>query len=234
MKAFLMAAGLGTRLRPLTATIPKCLMPIGGYPLMHYWITLLARHRISEILVNIHHLPDMVYSFLSETTLPISVKTSFEKVLLGSAGTIEANQDWIGDDEEFLIAYADNLTNANLTDLIEFHKENKPVLTMSLFRTQHPQDCGIATLNTSGTIETFEEKPKEPKSNLANAGIYVATRDIISKIPSKTPSDLGFDVLPNLVGEMKGFIIKEYILDIGNIDNYKKAQRDIERLVFRK
>lgn len=122
---------------------------------------------------------------------------------------------------------SDNLTNTDLSELNAFHARVKPVLTMGLFHTNNPTGCGIATVNEDHIITEFIEKPQYPKSNLANAGIYVASQQIFSFIPeNKEEADIGKDVLPLLVGKMAGLEIKEYILDIGTPNNYNKAQEE--------
>src|SRR5438552_6352658 len=122
MKAVLLAAGRGTRLKPLTDSVPKCLLPIAGRPLLEYWLLLLARHGVTEVLINLHHLPDAVRRFLARSPHGPPVRTVHEPVLLGSAGTLWANRDWVSGEEEFLIACADNLTNADLGSLMRAHR----------------------------------------------------------------------------------------------------------------
>jgi mannose-1-phosphate guanylyltransferase len=229
MKAFLLAAGLGTRLRPLTDTVPKCLILIHDKPLLAWWAELFLRHGVSEALVNTHHLPDRVGSFIDaynaqETGL--TFREYHEAELLGSGGTVAANRDFAGEDKSFLICYADNLTDINLTDLLRFHRSHDGVLTMALFRAGRPEQCGIAEVAEGSRIVDFEEKPAQPKSNLANAGIYIARRDIFQAIPAKGFSDFGKDVLPELTGRMYGYEMREYLIDIGTCDNYRKAQKE--------
>ena len=232
MKAFLLSAGLGTRLRPLTYTIPKCLVPIGGKPLLEYWLILFQKYGIDEVLINLHYLPEKVRDFLATSRYPIKIRTAYEPQLLGSAGTVYKNWSWVKDEEFFLIIYADNLSTVNLENIILFHRKFNPVLTMGLFRTNRPEQCGIATLDKNHTIIEFQEKPKNPETNLANAGIYVAGAELYDYLPAKLPADFGFDVFPNLIGKMKGFVVEEYILDIGDMQNYQKAQSDIKNLIF--
>jgi len=268
MKAFLLAAGLGVRLRPITNAIPKCMIPIDGKPMLHHWFSLLKKHGITDILINLHHLPQKVIEyvknlegmegwkdgrmgedssippFLHLSNLPVfhsqdfNITLFYEEELLGSAGTIRENADWVCSETEFIIAYADNLTNANLTKLIQFHrlksllplpfrKEGQGgVLTMGLFHSDYPQACGIASLDENGLVVSFVEKPKKPESNLANAGIYVASPEIFSYIPEGKVVDLGHDVLPELVGKMYGCEIDGYLRDIGTPENYRKAQEE--------
>jgi mannose-1-phosphate guanylyltransferase len=99
---------------------------------------------------------------------------------------------------------------------------------MGLFRTDSPEKCGIAEIDQNNLIVGFEEKPKLPKSNLANAGIYLAKKEIWDYIPQQEFIDFGFDILPRLVGKMYGYEIKEFLMDIGMIENYIKAQETWE------
>lgn len=223
MKAFLLAAGIGKRLWPITKYIPKCLVPINGKPLLQIWLELCYRYGIEEILINLHHFPDLVKNFVNQISLDLKIILFYEEKLLGSGGTLLANYEFVKNEKKFFIFYADNLTNVNLTKMIDFDKTHSEVLTMGLFRTETPEKCGIVELDKNSLIIGFEEKPQNPKSNLANAGIYLVKNDIWDYLPQKDFVDLGFDVLPCLIGKMYGYEIKEYLIDIGTIENYQKA-----------
>lgn len=233
MKAFLLAAGLGTRLRPLTNTVPKCLVPIAGRPLLAHWIALLQRHGFDEVLVNVHHLPDAVRGFIGSGSWPVRIRVFEEPVLLGSAGTVRANAAWVEDGRPFLVAYADNLTNVDLSALVAAHETYRPPLTMGLFRSDAPEQCGIAEVEggrESGRVVSFEEKPEQPRSNLANAGLYVTDVRILARIPDRNPADFGRDVLPGLVGEVYGHAIDGWLIDVGTPESYGRAQRQAGRV----
>lgn len=234
MKAFLLAAGLGTRLRPLTLTTPKCLVPINGKPLLQWWIELFAAHGINDVMINTSYLREPVAKFIQEnnsSSSGVKLYETYEPELLGSGGTVRENKNFVDGEEDFLIAYADNLTNANLTDFKNFHREkNSDVLSMALFHTNLPKQCGIATLDDDLRIVKFIEKPENPESNLANAGIYIATQKIFEYMPEKNLLDFGNDVLPALVGKMYGWENKNYLLDIGTLENYQKAQEDWRKI----
>ena len=230
MKAFLLAAGFGTRLRPLTDTIPKCLIPIQGKPLMKWWLELFAKHDVTGVLVNTHYLAQPVRDFIADWNtkggLP-HVTEYYEETLLGSGGTVLENRGFVGDDEDFLICYADNLTDVNLTAFQKFHYSHDGVLSMALFHTNLPQQCGIAALDKQRRIVEFEEKPTQPKSNLANAGLYIVRRGIFDYLPENGRQlDFGKDVLPTLVGKMYGWHMEGYLLDVGTLENYEKANRE--------
>src|SRR5690349_17666261 len=107
MKAFLLAAGLGTRLRPITDTLPKCLVPVNGRPLLSYWMDLLEEYGVTDVLINLHYLPDPVRRFADEYTGGVKIHLMMEEELLGSAGTLHANRDFVEGEEQFFILYAD-------------------------------------------------------------------------------------------------------------------------------
>lgn len=229
MKVFLLAAGYGTRLKPLTDTVPKCMVPICGKPLLAWWMELFEKHNITEVLVNTHYLPCAVREFIkiyNAKNTGVRLIEAYEKELLGSGGTILANKSFVEGESDFLVCYADNLTNANLTELIAFHRRNQSTLTMGLFYTNKPKECGIAAIDSQSLIYEFIEKPESPKSNLANAGIYVTGQEIFKYLPNQKFIDFGKDVLPKLINKMYGYEIKDYLLDIGNLDNYEKAQKE--------
>lgn len=231
MKAFLLAAGLGTRLRPITNSIPKCLVPICGKPLLAWWIDLFERHGVQDVLINLHHLPDQVVEYLNNNSGRVHFTFYNEPVLLGSGGTLRNNKTFVAGQEEFLIFYADNLTNFNISRFVEFHRTKQKMFSMALFRTPRPTACGIASLNKEATIIEFEEKPKEPKSNLANAGIYCAHPSVLDLIPDYELTDIGFHLLPKLVGQMAGMEMDDYLIDIGTLENLAKAEQEWKEII---
>ena len=227
MKAFLLTAGLGTRLQPITFHTPKCLVPIGDQPLINWWYQSMESAGITEVLVNLHHLPESVRLHINGLTTPIKTHFFFEETLLGSAGTLRANADFVKGEAAFFIIYADNLTNLKLADLKKFHDQQSHPLTMALFHSSRPENCGIAELDKNDTISGFEEKPVKPLSNLANAGIYIASQSFMDKIPKhKVPCDIGFDVLPLFINKMSGWKTEDFIIDIGTHVNLEKARKE--------
>lgn len=228
MKAFILAAGYGTRLHPITLNTPKCLVEIKGKKLLQWWLELLEKYGIDEILINTHYLPEQVEEFIRQYQGKIKIKAVYEKELLGSAGTIRANMDFVENEEEFLIIYADNLTNINLEKMTAFHHEKNADVTIGTFYTNTPQQCGIIEVDSSSKVISFEEKPEHPKSNHANAGIYIMKSSALDYFKDESRKDIGMDVLPKLIHKMYGYPIKEYLRDIGTIDNYKKANEDFK------
>lgn len=224
-KALLLAGGLGTRLRPITDATPKCLVEIEGRPLMEYWFSALEEAGIRDILVNTHHLPEQVRRFIARKNHQgFHALESFEPRLLGSAGTIAANADWGNGANEIVIAYADNLSDVHIGALLAAHRGHGDPVTMMLFRAPNPSACGIAELDQLGRVIEFEEKPAEPKSDLANAGVYVVDGAAWREIAEMRAFDLGYDVLPRFVGRMRGYVHRGYHQDIGNHEALRAAR----------
>ena len=232
MKAFILAAGKGSRLKPLTDHNPKCLLSIGGRPLLQYWLEACKLHGIREVLINLHHHAEMVVQFIQSKNWPVKIRLSYEPQLLGSGGTLVANKNFVAKEDFFGVFYADNLTNVDLTKMRTQHLQSKTLFTMGLFHAPNPKECGIATLDSNNVVTGFQEKPMQPKGDLANAGIYWTSPEIFDYCLDKIPCDLGYDILPKLIGKMQGYVIKEYLLDIGTHQNFQRAQIDVRRLHF--
>ena len=225
MKAFLLAAGEGTRLRPLTDSMPKCLVPIRQKPLLEIWLQLCARSGITEVLINLHSHADAVRSFVAGRDFGVQIRLFEEPRLLGSAGTIAANRAWVQPEAYFWVFYADVLTNMNLSKMLRAHQEQNLAATLGVYRVPNPSQCGVMKLDDASIIRSFEEKPREPKSDLAFSGVMIGTPDFLRAIPSVAPADIGFHVLPKLVGHMRAYVSDEYLVDIGTLEKYETAQR---------
>jgi mannose-1-phosphate guanylyltransferase len=226
VKAFLLAAGVGSRLRPLTDTTPKCMLPIDGRPLLDIWLDALDRAGVDEVLVNLHHLPDVVQRHLAGHAGPPVVRTVFEPKLLGSAGTLRANRWWVEDEEFFLVCYADNLTDFDLESLIDAQRQNRPIATLAVFHSENPSAGGVVDLDATGRVIGFVEKPSEPVSDLTNAGLYAFRPAVIDEIDGGLPRDIGYDLLPQLVGRAWALPVEGYFRDIGTVDAYRRAREE--------
>jgi mannose-1-phosphate guanylyltransferase len=228
MKAFLLAAGLGTRLRPITDTTPKCLVDVGGRPMLDIWLDTLAKAGIHEVMVNTHHLAGLVAAHVAERMPSPAVRLSHEPVLLGSAGTLLANRDFVADDDMFLVVNADNLTDFDLGVLIDAHRASATIATLSVFRAPRPSECGIVEV-ADGRVIGFVEKPANPPSDLANAGMYAFHPRVLDEIPEPLPRDIGFDLLPRLVGRVRAVALGDcYFLDIGTTAALERARDEWE------
>ncbi|HTQ57216.1 MAG TPA: nucleotidyltransferase family protein [Bryobacteraceae bacterium] len=225
MKAIILAAGLGTRLRPITLTIPKCLVPINGVPLLELWLRECERAGVDAVLVNTHHLAERVEEFVAARR-GVPVTLAYEPALLGSAGTIAANWNFVAGEESFLVIYADNLTTFPLSELVAFHATHDRIASLALFRSPNPSACGVVEMDETGLVVGFWEKPASPRSDLANAGLYVFRAPVRRYLPAEAPADVGRSLMPALVGQAKGLPIQEYFVDIGTLENYERAQAD--------
>jgi mannose-1-phosphate guanylyltransferase len=226
VKAFLLAAGVGSRLRPITNTTPKCMIVVNDRPLLDIWLDALDRAGVDEVLVNLHHLPDVVRRHLAERPAPPFIRTSFESELLGSAGTLLANREWVEGEDFFLTCYADNLTDFDLRSLIDAHSENGAIATLTVFHSENPSAGGVVELDAVGRVIGFAEKPSEPVSDLTNAGMYAFNPSVIDEIDGRLPSDIGYDLLPRLVGRAQAVLVEGYFRDVGTTDAYRRAREE--------
>jgi histidinol-phosphate phosphatase family protein len=234
VKALLLAAGLGTRLHPLTNSVPKCLIPIAGQPLLDIWIQCLIECGIREARINTHALANTVRAHIAQINAEgqLLLVEAYEPVLLGSAGTVTANAELADDADEIVVIYADNFSDIDLRPLITFHRQHSDPLTMVLFRAPNPSACGIAELDKEGRVISFVEKPKSPQSNLANAGLYVVDAAAYREIAKMKAFDFAFEVLPHFIGRMRGWIWGGYYLDVGTHESLELAQQDARALFF--
>lgn len=228
MKAFLLAAGKGTRLQPLTFHTPKCLVPVCGKPLIEYWFDLFELYGINDILINTSHLSEKVRDYINNNSRSLNITLTYEETLLGSGGTIKKNRDFVNGESRFFIFYADNLTNINLDKMLQFHNENKRDFTLALFKVPNPKECGIVELGDHSSIVSFTEKPANPSSNLAFAGIMLSSQRLMQYFPDRDIFDLGHDVLPHLSGNASGYIMEDYLLDIGIPEKLDQAENDVK------
>lgn len=226
MKAFLLAGGRGERLHPITRSIPKCLVPIAGEPLLAIWLRHLVEEGITDVLVNVSHHAEQVEQLLGRERWGLSVRLEREPQPRGNAGTVAAYRDFVTEDEDFFVLYSDNLTDAKLAPLLAAHQRHRGPMTIGLFRAPMPSASGIVELAADGTVVGFVEKPAHPVSDLANAGIYVARQSIFEHIPSGRPVvDFGLDVIPGLVGRISGHVLGGFLMDVGTVPALAHAER---------
>ncbi|CAM3938000.1 nucleotidyltransferase family protein [Pseudoalteromonas byunsanensis] len=229
MKAILLAAGLGTRLRPLTDNIPKCLVPINGQTLLGLWIDKLINLGVTEILINTHYFCEQVEQYISGHPYKSRISLVYEPELLGTGGTLVKNSDFWRHDTCFVI-HADNYCQSDLSDMLQAH-ENRPTqadVTLLLFATDKPSSCGIVQLDNHNMVCEFHEKVANPPGNLASGALFIFSPAVYSKyfktIPKNMFYDLSSDIVPSMIGSMLGWRTNEAYLDIGTPENYEKAQ----------
>ena len=230
MKALLLAAGLGTRLRPITNTVPKCLVPINGKVLLEYWLENLLKADIDDILINTSYLSEDVDQFINKSIYKDNVTLIHEEVLLNTGGTLLSNKEFF-ENEPFLLIHADNLSVCNFKNFIDSYL-NKPVyceITMMLFNSDNPSSCGIVELDNNGVVQEFHEKVKNPPSSLANAAVYICSPTIFNFLESlnKKEIDFSMEVLPNYIGKINTYLNDVYHRDIGTVESYALSQIEI-------
>ncbi|MCF6309507.1 MAG: nucleotidyltransferase family protein [Sulfurimonas sp.] len=230
MKALLLAAGHGTRLRPVTDVTPKCLVPIDGKPLLEYWLENLSRSGIEEFLINTSYLSEQVEEFVKSSQYRDKVTLAHENKLLNTGGTLLANEKFF-DDKAFMLVHADNLSFCDFKDFIESHK-NRPLgceMTMMLFESDTPSSCGVVKLDENYIVQEFYEKVENPPSNLANGAVYICEPAIFEFLHSLGRDEIDFsnDILPNYIGKINTFLNDVYHRDIGTRESYVLAQQEI-------
>jgi mannose-1-phosphate guanylyltransferase len=192
--------------------------------MLQIWFALCRKYDIQEILINIHFHGDAVRRFIEEYKDGLEVRLFEETTLLGSAGTVLANRDWVSKENSFWVFYADVLTTTNLNQMLAFHNKQGQIATMGVYNVADPSRCGIVQVDHRGVACDFVEKPKVPVGNLAFAGLMLATPALLSMIPDAKPADLGFHVLPQIVGRLAAYRIPDFLLDIGTLETYRAAQ----------
>jgi mannose-1-phosphate guanylyltransferase/phosphomannomutase len=225
-----MAAGAGTRLRPLTYAIPKPMVPVVNKPVLEHTIENLAHHGFSRIIMNLHAYPAIIKNhFGTGARHGIQITYSFEKDLLGTAGGVKKMEQCF--DSTFVVMSGDGLTDIDITKAIEFHKQKKALATMVLKPVDTKFDYGVTLTDKGGRIKRFIEKPRwsDVFANTVNTGIYIFEPEVFRHIPAQTFYDFGSQVWPDLLRKRKriyGYVMDEYWTDVGNLSEYKKGVRD--------
>jgi mannose-1-phosphate guanylyltransferase len=227
MKALLLAAGLGTRLRPLTLEIPKCLVPINGKPLLEYWLDMVFDSGIPSAMINLHYLSDKVVEFIEQSPHRSKIEMVFEETLLGTGGTLLKNRAFF-DGGPVLLVHADNYSIFNLADFWNAHisRPKHCDITMMTFKTDTPESCGILELDQDNVVTGFHEKVSHPPGNIANGAVYILDPSVIDFLDhlGRQTIDFSTEVLPHYIGKIFTFPNNQYHRDIGTMESYQKAQ----------
>ena len=227
MRVLLLAAGLGTRLAPLTKTIPKCLVPINGRPLLDHWMELLSAGGIEDVLVNLHYLPDQVRAYLADCRHPLRIATAYEPRLRGTGGTLLHNRDYFRG-QPVMLVHADNLSLFDVRAFIARFETRPPGvdMTMMTFLTDAPETCGIVELDPAGIVRAFHEKVPNPPGRLANAAVYILAPAVLEFIAGlgKDEVDFSTEVLPKYLGRINTYENSTYHRDIGNPESLRRAE----------
>ena len=226
-----MAAGLGTRLRPLTDFIPKPMMPIANRPVLHHLLNLLVNHDVREVGVNIHIFPELITGYFGDgSALGMTIRWSEETELLGTAGGTKRLDDFWGR-ETILVTSGDGLHDVDVTALLGHHRRTGALATLAVKPVDDPSSYGVVILDRDTRIRGFQEKPRrdEARSDLANCGVYVIEPELLDRVPSGTFYDFGEDVWPALVsaGEpVYAYTTMAYWNDVGGLDELRNSILD--------
>jgi mannose-1-phosphate guanylyltransferase len=233
MIALLLAAGLGERLRPITNNIPKCLVPIGGRPLLDFWIENMISINASKIIINTHYHANVVHEFVEQHQYKDKIEILFEPKLVGTGGTLRNTAENIKN-QDVLLAHADNFCPLPMNDFINHFetRDNEIEITMMTFRTETPASCGIVEIDDGGIVQKFHEKVSNPPSNLASGAVFLLSNDTVQFVRKQKPVHLDFskDILPHYMGRINTWENKVYHRDIGTPESYLQCLKDWENL----
>jgi mannose-1-phosphate guanylyltransferase/mannose-1-phosphate guanylyltransferase/phosphomannomutase len=242
MRAMVLAAGLGTRLRPITYAMPKPMVPVANRPVMEHIVRLLGRHGFTEVVANLHWFPDLIEAHFGDgSDFGVELSYSPEERLLGTSGGVRNAAGFLGD--SFLVISGDALTDIDLTAMREFHESHDGIATLATKRVEDTSQFGVAITGADGRIQGFQEKPDpaEALSDLANCGIYMFRSEIFDFFPAPGTSeaagpgdpdgfaDWAMDVFPGLLAGDVPFYSHEidaYWNDIGNLEELRSGTLD--------
>jgi len=233
MKAVVMAGGEGSRLRPLTIGRPKPMVPVVSKPVMAHILDLLKRHGITEVVVTLHFMPEVIQTYFGDgQSLGMKLHYAIEETPLGTAGSVKNAQEYL--DEPFLIISGDAVTDINLQQIIALHQEKEADATLILYRVPNPLEYGVIITDPDGRITQFLEKPSwgEVISDTVNTGIYIIDPSVLDLIEEGVPTDWSKDVFPQLLESgrpLYGFVVDGNWTDVGDIGEYVRASEDVLR-----
>ena len=228
IKALLLSAGFGTRLRPLTEKIPKCLVEINGEKLLINWLNKLEKAGCDEVLINTHYLSQQVDEVLKNwQSKKLKCKTVYEKELLGTAGTLRQNSEFFKNSVVLLI-HADNFTNIDLDEFLNFHfnRKKESIISMITFETKNPKECGVVEVDDNNVMINYYEKVENPPSNIANGAIFAFGDPFIEYFLSLPVKHNNFcaDIVPLLKGKLQTYFTNCFFIDIGTPKSLKLAR----------
>ncbi|MGB5136683.1 MAG: NDP-sugar synthase [Prochlorococcaceae cyanobacterium] len=245
MKAMILAAGKGTRVRPITHTIPKPMIPILQKPVMEFLLELLRQHGFTEVMVNVSHLAEEIENYFRDgQRFGVEIAYSFEGRIedgeligeaLGSAGGLKKIQNFQRFfDETFVVLCGDALIDLDLTEAVRRHREKGAMASLITKRVPRDQvsSYGVVVTDENGLVRSFQEKPslEAAASDMINTGIYIFEPEVLDFIPSGVPFDIGSDLFPRLVESGAPFYalpMEFEWVDIGKVPDYWQAIRSV-------
>ena len=229
----ILGAGVGSRLDPLTRSLPKPAVPVVGKPVIGHLCDLLRRHGVTEIVINVHYLADRLIETVGDgSAYGVRITYAREEKLWGDAGGLKRVSDFFAGESQVLVLGGDDLTDMDIGAIVKAHHEKNSVATIGVTPVEETREFGVAVADEDGIISAFQEKPRpeEALSNLANTGIYVFHPKVLEFIPENAFFGLGRDVLPGLLAKGERLVAVPsgaYWKDVGNLPVYRQVQRDI-------
>lgn len=232
MKAIVLAAGRGERLRGVVDDVPKPMVKIRSRPILEQNIELLERCGITDIYVNLHHLPDVIRNHFGDgKDWGVNITYSYEPEILGTAGAVKNIEEQIGADQ-FFVLYGDNLYDYNLAEIMNFHNEKGGLGTVGVYEREDVSQSGIVEMDSNSRIIRFVEKPEthEAVSDLVNTGIYVFEPGILRHIPERQFSDFGNDIFPRILKgneRIYGMVLRGKLTAIDTPEFYQQTMEEL-------
>tara|TARA_B110000027_G_C16103139_1_gene294037 strand:- start:25 stop:729 length:705 start_codon:yes stop_codon:yes gene_type:complete len=227
MNAILLSAGFGKRLLPFTKTKPKCLINIYKKEnLLELWLEKLHKLNVKKVVINTHYKKDLISSYLKKSKYKKKIEISYEKKILGTAGTLIKHKKLLKNDDLILV-HSDNYCEENLELFLKAHI-NRPkncLMTMLTFRTKKPENCGIVKVDKNNIVKEFFEKKKIKKGNLANGAIYILSKEIYPELTKKKYLDFSNEVIPRYINKILTYETNSYFIDIGTPQSLKKIRK---------
>ena len=230
MQAVILAGGKGTRLRPLTTSAPKPMVPLFDRPVMEYCVKLLAGHGITDIIVAVSHLAQEIMHYFGDgSRYGVKIRYSVEMEALGTAGAVKLVQGMING--TFLVVAGDIITDFDLAAALQRHKAASAIASLMLYRVDDPSDFGLVESDDAGRITRFLEKPKSTEifTDTISTGIYILEPEALSCIPYDRPCDFARELFPRMLNNREpvyGFRVPGYWCDVGNLLQYRNAHFD--------
>ena len=233
IRALILAAGIGSRLKPITTRIPKCLVEISGVPVLGRWIKELNRIGTESVLINTHYKAKEVENYLDNLNYKtMKLFISRERELLGTAGTLIHNKKFFENSTGILI-HADNVTDFDLSLLLKAHdnRSSNAIFTMLTFNSPNPSSCGIVEIDNNGVVTKFHEKAQNPPSNRANAAIYVFEKNFFDYLekPISNYYDFSLDIIPDFISKIQTFHTDKPFIDIGTPETLELAKNTFKK-----
>jgi NDP-sugar pyrophosphorylase family protein len=230
MKAFILAAGLGTRLRPLTNDRPKVMVAIGGKPVLEHLINLCHKHNLVEIIVNLHYLPQVIKNYFGDgQKWGVHITYSDEtKMIMGGAGALKQAENLL-EGQPTLVLNGDVMTNINLTNMMAYHRQKGGWATLATHPSDHPKDSDRIIFNESGKVSRIYRSGADSKEVMTNSGIHLFEAGVLALIPKDIPFSIEKELIPKMLWEAKpvfAYPTDEYAKDMGTLDRLTQVEYD--------